>query len=309
MPRIIDAFAFNGEFDIVEARRRELAPYVNGTAMLVTELNMHGEMKEPVIPPDFAGSSYRVLGKEAFDDCGDKQAQGFNYCALSVTKNSIALAVEDFRLSDDDWVIFSDPDEIPDREAVRLLYECEVPVGPNESFDHVRLSAHAHYQYTFSCQYYHSNWLSLDCRSNCKGPVVMRAATMRQFGFRTFQAMVKPWCTQNGPYASCGKHLKKILVPKSMWHLSSFGGVEMFSKKLTDNSDTWKPHQDLADMAHQCLDADKERRFGVNATNSKSTMKLHKKLQVEPSYPAVPHSVAEDPQRFQVFFAWDAEAN
>lgn len=299
-PRVVDAYAYNGESLIASARYEELKDYINGTAILTTSANFHGETKEAVEPPHIPKLHRVVLPATAFDEC-DKN--GFNYCALSITKNGVALPVEHFELDDDDFVIFSDPDEIPDREVVRLLHECDVPIGPGHTKDHLILQAgtRGHYLYSFRCGYPKSPWAGCQPDS-CKGPVVIRAGTMRAHGLRSFQSPYEPYCVNKGKYSSCYNHKNnRIVVDKSFWHLSSFGGPEALQTKLNDNSDKFgAADRDLLQIARDCVDLNEEHDF---------SSKEVQRFAVDLKYPYLPHSVADFPERYPLFFDWDQGAN
>merc|ERR1719316_298784 len=60
-PRVIDAYAYNDESLIANLRYEELKAFINGTAILTTELNFHGEAKTPVKPPLIPNMHHEVL--------------------------------------------------------------------------------------------------------------------------------------------------------------------------------------------------------------------------------------------------------
>lgn len=291
--RVIDAFAYNGEADIFEARHRELRALVDGTAVLTTALNFKGLARPPPEPPVGANVRHRLLPAEAFDSCRSLNGSQSEYreCACSVTKNDVAEVVEEFDLDPEDWVIFGDADEIPNREVVRLLQECEVPVGEGYKKQAVHLDARYHYYYDLRCKNKHSKW----GWKNHKTPAALKVAQMREYGLRVLQAARAPACVRAGKYASCTQHLRNderaLYLPCTSWHLSSFGGADRTKRKLLDNVD-WSGRLNDA-MLRDC--------------RKNHSFRMLSRPNVE--YPAVPHSVAEDPERFALFMRNDMAGN
>mmetsp|Transcript_103538 Transcript_103538/g.302146 ORF Transcript_103538/g.302146 Transcript_103538/m.302146 type:complete len:360 (+) Transcript_103538:38-1117(+) len=281
--RIIDAFAYNGESDIYEARRRELASVVDGTALVTTVLNFKGVEREPPPPPKGEHIKHTLLGREVFDDCLFENQTMDRECACTVAKNNVADVVEQFDLDPEDWVLFSDPDEIPNREVVRLLRECEVPAGPGYKKLVVHLDAQYHYYYDLRCFNNVSKW---DFK-NHKTPAAVKVKTMRSFGLRVLQAARPPACVRLGRYNSCTRWLRNrtMYLPCAAWHLTSFGGAEMVKQKHRDNVD-YNGH------------------FNATLYNDCTIDHPWRNLTEEPSvrYPEIPHSLEEDPGRFQHFF-------
>lgn len=294
---IIDGIAYNGEADILEARLRELAPVINYTAILTTERNFHGVGHEVPHLAHHHNVKSLKLPSSAFDVCLDSSSRFDNLCAMAVTKNSIALVIEELDVGDDDWVIFSDPDEIPNREVVRLLRECEIPISSSEHRPHhIRFWSRAHYMYSTRCQVQQSLWTGPLDGELPQGPVAMKVKTMRSIGLMGVRKDHAAWCRANGPYASCGQAPagSQLDLPCSAWHLSSFGGLEMLVRKMKDNADMWVqlPPQEVMRMMRSCKERDTNRTI-LNA-------KLHRHPLM--SYPGVPHSVADDHNRFAAFF-------
>mmetsp|Transcript_120448 Transcript_120448/g.375072 ORF Transcript_120448/g.375072 Transcript_120448/m.375072 type:complete len:358 (-) Transcript_120448:24-1097(-) len=260
--RVFDAFAYNGETDVVEARRRELAQVVDGTAVAITTLNFKGQRRDIPSPPKGDNIRHWVLPPESFSSCWNENQTMDRECACSMTKNSVADVVDMFSPDPEDWVVFGDPDEIPNREALRLLSQCDIPVGPGHSREVIHMSMSHHYYFDLRCESSSSKWEYL----NHKTPAAVKVATMREYGLRVLQAARAPACVRVGTYSSCSTHLRhrSAFLPCAAWHLSSFGGVERLANKSRDNADLG---------GHVHLD-----QFSV------------------------PHSVEEDPARFQVFF-------
>jgi hypothetical protein len=299
--KIYDGFAYNGEVDMFWARKRELEQIVDGTAILVTEANFKGVPHTlAAIPSDDV--KHLVLPGSAFNECRSSSGQVNSRCAVSMTKNSVASALELFNLSLEDWIIFGDVDEIPNREFVRLLKECDVP----DKHDVLHLSTVSHFMYDTGCKVKHSQWTR---NKNLKTPVVMKVKAMRKYGLRLHQAYAPPYCTKNGPYAFCLQqegnrphddeekaqftwYMDELSghIPCAMWHLSSFGGMELLQRKVSDNSDRANAAE-LAHDARECKEENKDRRgMGMARTTHSAT-----------KYPEIPHSVAENPQRFSIF--------
>jgi len=281
--RVFDAFAYNGEIDVLEARRRELANVVNGTAVAITSLNFKGQSRDPPAPPQGENVRHWLLPPAAFDPCWNQNGSMDRECACSMAKNSAADAVDKFEPDPEDWVIFGDPDEIPNREAVRLLSQCEIPVGPDHSREVLHFSMSHHYYFDLRCETNRSKWEYL----NHKTPAAVRVETMRKYGLRVLQAARAPACVRVGTYSSCSVHLrhKSAFLPCAAWHLSSFGGLARLQNKSRDNAD-------LGGHVHL------EQFQDCTVGHSRRTL-----TDTPPDkYPAVPHSVEEDPHRFQVFF-------
>lgn len=281
--RVFDAFAYNGEIDIAEARRRELAHVINGTAVAITSLNFKGQHRDPPPPPEGENVRHWLLPPESFDKCWNENRTMDRECACSMAKNSAADAVDKFDPDPDDWVIFGDPDEIPDREAVRLLSQCDIPVGPDHSREVLHFSMSHHYYFDLRCTTNRSKWEYL----NHKTPAAVKVATMREYGLRVLQAARAPACVRIGTYNSCSIHLrhKSAFFPCAAWHLSSFGGLERLHNKSRDNADLGG-HVHL-EQFENCTVGHPRRTLAETAPKM---------------YPEVPHAVEEDPARFQVFF-------
>jgi len=293
--RVIDAFAFNGEYAMLEARLRELAPVVNNTAVLTTELNFKGEVHDTVHVPALPGLIHQRLPSKAFQGCDTSR------CRLSVTKNSVATVVDQLAPDDEDFVIFSDIDEIPNREIVRLLHECEVPLmggvpSSREQKVVFKLAASAHFIYSTQCLATKSPWVDPnDGDYNYRGPAILKVKTMRAYGFRTFQFQyrrVNATAPGLGPYATMWDYRKhKIRCSCCSWHLSSFGGLDMFKTKVRDNSDPWRSRRSMCKDMQHCI----EENDSVGRRDGLKTVRLSSPAT---AYPLVPHSVAEMPENF-----------
>jgi hypothetical protein len=289
-------------------RKRELKQIVDGTAILVTEKNFKGDHHPRVaIPSDDSDDlKHLELPGSAFDECRSSEGRVDPKCALSIAKNSVASVLELFDLKHEDWIIFGDLDEIPNREFVRLLKECDVP----DRHEVLHLSAISHFMYHTGCKAKKSSWLDRGNRKNSKTPVVMKVGTMRKYGLRVHQAFFRPHCTKNGPYAFCLQqseywpqnnaekdqfkwYMDELSghIPCAMWHLSGFGGKSLLQRKLSDNADRANG-SDLVRNMLECKEANKDRT---------RNMWLTRTANFATQYPEVPHSVAEDPQRFSLF--------
>ena len=304
--KIVDAFAFNGEWDMLELRRRELAAYINATAIVTSGVNFHGQPRpEPHVTVDsVAGKLTRLsLPPSAFSVCSARLGSPRNRaeCRLAVSKNSVALAVD--RVADiqaSDWVLFSDPDELPLPAVLRLLHTCEPPVAVTTGRGAkvadapatvvIKLTAIAHYLYHVGCVANTSLWYG------ARGPFLVRVGTMRRYGLRAFQFEPKKyrgWGVYNGfgPYASAYDYQRtQLLIPCAAWHMSSFGGAPLVAKKVRDNKD--RAHEPSSSDVRHCREAGNRDRQGLVVTPRRPAR----------AYPDVPASAHSDPRRFAVFF-------
>lgn len=295
--RVFDGFAFNGENDVLAARRRELTGVINGTAIVTTAVNFHGESKDPLYINTSDTFVHVNLGAYDFKVCEDNVSLSTD-CRLAITKNSVARAIEQFHPTGNDFVIFSDVDEIPNRAAIRLFHQCDVPLvegyAQKGEINVVRLASIAHYVFNTGCKYPESSWY------HRRGPVVMRVTTMRTFGLRIFELGHMPnddkllrAALVYGPHASVYNYSShQFILPCSAWHLSSFGGLDFVRKKVHDNKDaSVVPTQEDLD---KCI---------MNKEDGYMNAKLHHLSFPAHTYPQVPHALEEAPHIFRVFFA------
>eukprot|EP00440_Ansanella_granifera_P053631 gb/GFBE01058142.1/.p1 GENE.gb/GFBE01058142.1/~~gb/GFBE01058142.1/.p1 ORF type:complete len:1389 (+),score=207.12 gb/GFBE01058142.1/:1-4167(+) len=289
--RVIDGFCFNGEYDMLEARLRELAHVVNGTAVITTDVNFNGgsHTDTEVIVGD--NIRHVTLAGAAFQACDKVIAEDKPKCRKSIAKNSIALAVEQFQPDVDDWILFSDVDEIPNSQTIRLLHECEIPIGESEERHVVHLSAISHFLYTTQCRVWDSPWVSW---ASYRTPVALKMETMWRFGLNTFQNSHDHFCFPEGPYGTCESHLTYSMhIPCAGWHLSSFGGLEAVARKRLDNADSYtkEDRDDILKLMRNCLESNMERDYPITRLPQPAM-----------DFPSVPSSVAADPARFRGFF-------
>ncbi|KAJ1453898.1 hypothetical protein M885DRAFT_522649 [Pelagophyceae sp. CCMP2097] len=302
--RIFDAFAYNGEADVVEARRRELKGVVDGTAVVTTAVNFKGEARETrrlaqQLEELFKGDplEHVDLGAGAFSACDalpSSQRTNRAECRLSIAKNGVALAVERFKPRPHDLVIFGDPDEIPARGAIELLRRCSPPLVSGSAVPGVatvlKLRSVAHYVYSTRCLVIESMWYSN------RGPAVLLASTMRRYGLRAFQynahkkAADMATCAF-GEYASCYSYDAALLhLNCAAWHLSSFGGAAALAEKLQDNKD--RASVPTVQDVQQCREFNGRR----------GTMQIQRLQMPAKAYPQVPGAVSGDEERFSALF-------
>lgn len=286
--KVYEGFCYNGEIDMFWARRRELRDVIDGTSIIITKKNFKGKWRKIPKKPSASKMKTMLLPGWAFDRC-QRMYMGFDSkCALSIAKNAVARAVEAWNPEPEDLVLFGDPDEIPNREFVRLLKECEPPIGwPHYQKEVIHMQAISHFMYDLQCKIKSSVWL---WRNNPKTPVVVKVKTMKKWGLRVHQDYTRH-CRKVGVYASCTSKLtreRSVFVPCACWHLSSFGGVWRIKHKIKDNANNSRAisYEDL----RQCKENNKDRWLGVQRLTHPATR-----------YPEVPHSIADDLTRFKMF--------
>lgn len=146
--RIIDVFLYNGEFDLLELRLKELQPYVD--LFLLSEANQSysgrpKELKYPEIESKF--KEYNILyypvtefGENNYPNAWDRE---------HFIRKTIGLKIMEIA-DKDDIIMISDLDELPnfrDRQLIELIQKCSFMENP---------------LYTLAMKffYYNFNWIN-----------------------------------------------------------------------------------------------------------------------------------------------------
>jgi beta-1,4-mannosyl-glycoprotein beta-1,4-N-acetylglucosaminyltransferase len=205
MPKIIDAFLFNNELDVLELRLNELHTIVDHF-VIVEALEFHGSARKrkavlaanwDVVKPFEKMIKYVVLDHlvPPYTDSGSGWARE-NFHRLSLTAPVMQLST-----SADDLVILSDCDEIPSARCVR---------------DDAWMTSRGLCVFELDFFYYNVNsYVSPWTRSTI--------GTVRQYQLEGGFQKVRD--NTNGAK-------QYIKVPNAGWHLSYFGDVERIRSKV-----------------------------------------------------------------------------
>mmetsp|Transcript_7349 Transcript_7349/g.22469 ORF Transcript_7349/g.22469 Transcript_7349/m.22469 type:complete len:385 (-) Transcript_7349:81-1235(-) len=299
-PRVFDAFLYHGEDRLLSLRAAELRGSVDGHICGITEATFRGE---PNNVPELVASVRRtestahvaqVPWGEAQEACkgygsAAHMAFGLNLafredadrrhrssCWQSFARNYLAKGVEEQGAQEEDWVIVSDVDEIPDRSAVQLLKHCDVP------YEALLFRSHAHYIYSTRCKVTGGKTLWLD---GSRGPVAVRVSTMRELGLQAARVN-RLTCKPVGPYGTCHAP-KKHVLPPSAWHMSSCMEPTGVLTKMQSNVDRITKSESVEDVMQ----------FRKDCVDPRGFFQLERLAQPAMNYPDVPHAFAEDLQR------------
>ena len=221
--KVIDAFLFCGELDILEIRLNELDPVVNAFCIVEAE-EMHGstrkrkptligKLDEPWIKPFRSKIYYNTLTKlvPAYTDSTSGWARE------NFHRNALMAPVLDASTSPDDIVIVSDADEIPRARAIQAYLRSKPPG--------VALLRLDHYFYNV----------------NCFGGVWMRSSIG---SLRDYEAM--------GGFQAPRGHLGDVIereviaLGNAGWHFSSFFDIPRLREKLANFAHSFEMSQLLA---------------------------------------------------------------
>jgi beta-1,4-mannosyl-glycoprotein beta-1,4-N-acetylglucosaminyltransferase len=204
--KIIDCFTFYNEFDMLNYRLNLLFPYVD-QFIIVESPQTHIGKEKPLFYKEnmanytqFASKIIHVVKHLPFKyPCNiEKQEQWENEKAQ---RNAISNGLEYLKLENEDIIILSDMDEIPNPSILTLLSN-----NPTTAFEIIGLQQDFYY-YNLTCKFKHF-WHHLK---------IMKYGWYKQSGYtlselRGFDPQIV--CEDGG------------------WHLSNFGDAEFISNKL-----------------------------------------------------------------------------
>lgn len=228
---VYDCFTFFNEFDLLEIRLNELAPYVDRFVLVEATLTHQGKPK----PLHFAENKHRYaefLDKithvvvESYPDNG-----GDTWSYENHQRNMILSGLSECR--PDDVILISDLDEIPRGELIRRDLEPDTT-----------------YVFRQRMSYYYLNCVrSIDLRADPSGRYRWTGTTMTSYGNmsspqqmrnlsikaqRLFDGPLRSRIFWSAYYKLRGFPVKGRveLVKAGGWHFSFLGGVEKIIQKL-----------------------------------------------------------------------------
>jgi len=190
---IVDCFTFYNELDILKKRIKYLYPVVDKFVLVESTVTHRGEPKELFYEKhkdDFMTWSDKIIHVIVRDNPTDTNP----WIRENFQRNCITRGLEDF--SDDDIVMISDVDEIPDRDFVKIPLNVQIC-----SFNMIA------FQYTFEYMQTHEPWF---------GTVMTPKYTLKTYTPQKLREM--RWSVPY--YKSAG------------WHLSSFGDEDFVANKI-----------------------------------------------------------------------------
>lgn len=222
--KVYDVFLFDNELDVLECRLVELGDQVDVFVIVEGTLSHQGAKREPTFPgqqPRFERwlPKMRCLVAELPEQPGSappwsRFRTGDDWERLRLQQDAGLDGLSD--AEDGDIVIFSDVDEIPRRELVRLL-------DPGD--DEILILEQRHHVYGF-------NWLYPE---PWNGTGVARASTVRDKSLHRIRV--------DRPGAR--------VIHDAGWHLSYFGGSTSIKRKVS--TFTHPERTAFADAAEFCV--------------------------------------------------------
>jgi beta-1,4-mannosyl-glycoprotein beta-1,4-N-acetylglucosaminyltransferase len=199
--KLIDAFIFNNEIELLQFRFHELNDVVDHFVIVESRKTFtgnpkplyfteHAELFQP-----FIHKIINVVIEDFPENLGIWQREFYQ-------RNQIRAGVLNLDLNNDDIIVFGDADEIPDSDTLQQLKQTGL------SGIH-RLSQHL---------YYYN--IENKCTTDWYGQKIM---TYRDF-------------IHTNDLHACRIAMHYPLINRGGWHLSYFGGVDSIIKKLQDFS-------------------------------------------------------------------------
>jgi len=280
--KIIDAFIFNNELDILEIRLEEMSPAVDWFVLVEGNRDFKGDpkpMEYDLHKDRFAKFHDKIIHVKVEDYPENVDAWAREAWTRNATLRGVRQVPD---LGPEDWVILSDVDEIiRRRELYRVKWATSRSWPPAESSlgwaEENPLEGDI-FKFNLSFRYYKFN-----CRAVNDGwgaPIAVRA-----------RLFTDPQNTRHNnnpeiPWAEC------ITIPNAGWHFSYMGGVDAIIRKIEQNA-----HQELntpewKDRAH----IEKALKMGMD---------LYKRQDQRWEFiddKDYPQFVLDNPERFAPFF-------
>lgn len=211
---LIDAFTYNGEQELLKVRLALLAPHVDRFVIVEADKTFRGKPKSKKYNPEYFQEYSNQIAYYFITDLKENPISSWENEILQ--RNALALGL--YGLDDDDIIMLSDVDEIPNPESIRL-------------FD--RKQIYAALVQTNHC--YRINWMVHDRSGH---PVFIDASKIITYGcfkryFRNFTAL--RWEKHTGPFRSFKRFYlknKRQTIQNGGWHLSYMMSPEMIGEKL-----------------------------------------------------------------------------
>jgi len=274
--KIIDCFTFFNELDLLEVRLHTLAPFVS-KFVLVEGSRTHSNLPKPF---------YFEENKERFAPFLDKivhvKIEEDEWCANKLPwalenfqRNQIKNALSKLNLEDDDIILISDCDEIPNPnmffDNLLKLNRRNTPFERSQYY--MILLVPMLYYYSFNIQVEHYDWNDL-----------------MKFGTRAIKY-------KNLKKSTCIEALRKsgdgLVVPNAGWHFSFFGNPESIIKKIQSYA-----HQEF--NKEKYLDSKTIQALMEGGHDLFVRNYSFKKIPLDPSFPQY---VLDNQERFKVNIA------
>lgn len=219
---VYDCFSFFNELDLLEIRLRTLSDVVDRFVLAESRYTHTGKPKPLHYQANaarfaaFADRIIHVIAPDPDDLRFDANDQRPSWTRENAQRNATIDAIRPI-LKDDDLLIVSDLDEIPDPEAVRAAGKLACPV-----------------RFRQKMYYYFANY------RNCTSPYWYGSVALTYRAFkdpRTYAnletGIAFPSARAAAPSASKVRALRKIKVLRNGgWHFSYLGGVSKIREKL-----------------------------------------------------------------------------
>lgn len=220
-PRVFDVFQFNNEFDMLEIRLHELDDAVDYFVIIESTSTHSGHPKplhyqENKHDPRFESFRHKIVSYVApinnsfrFSDAHEREAY---------QRSFVVPALDDAGARPEDWVIFSDVDEIPRGEYIRLLKSCtgfNLPVAFQTPI----------HLYDFGCVEFDQSWRRVK--------LARRDQIQRECTFQLFPTSVCPHDLRDDQNLRLGLfHWSTLTIYHGGWHLSFFMNEDQIVAKL-----------------------------------------------------------------------------
>jgi len=234
--RTFDAFNFNMELDILEARLRELRGHVDSFVLVEAPWTCAGQRK----PLHFEAAKARfaefpithvVLPEPDVPAHFFPGTEAYNVYLRTLMRNGLHGGLARAGARAGDLVIVSDLDEVPRRNVVAQLSRCEGYVTP------VEVESDA-YIYDFGCKEEHGAAWS-----------AMRVLPFEQLDAECDGTWDGAWCmdelrksAESGyvRYRAAAGFPKSLVVHSGGVHMSYFLSTDLIMTKISSNSHAWK---------------------------------------------------------------------
>jgi len=233
--RLIDAFTFWREFDMLELRLNELAPVVDKAVLMESHVTYSGKPKplyftsQGASQPRFARFAPRlhVVVDKTVGEWEDAHAR------KTVMRSTLLRGIDDAGAQPDDLVLYSDLDEVPRADYLALLKYCD-------GYDTPVTFATPVFLYDFGCRK-DRNWIS----SWLKARVLARRQLTSECGFRPLlSAFVRDTVCMDEVRDNMAPRLDFLrplpfIVRNGGWHMTSFfSDLDVLIAKLASYADT-----------------------------------------------------------------------
>jgi len=206
MKKIFDVFLFNNEIDMLSFRLEYLNDIVDKFIIVECSLTHSGKPKKLYykdnkdIFTDYNDKIINVIATDLLDASIEKDS----FVRKNKQRNSWINCIKDIEIDDNDLILISDVDEIPDKNSLENL--------KNNNVENVI--------YSFEQDIYLYN---LYCKKNDKNN------NAKALNYLTFKTIANQ---KSSDIRSNSVNIEYINIPNGGWHFSYFGNVDFIKNKI-----------------------------------------------------------------------------